>query len=110
MPLDSPRKTLAQFKEENAARLDSEWAQKYPNGLGYIIQFKDGNVVWGVLTARPTSHTQRSKWRGTTGGGWSGWYMGKGFAKWRVQSHKTYPDLDTWAGDLAEIFSATTME
>lgn len=95
--------TLAEFQKENAKRLDAEWASRYPNGMGYIIQMKAGGIVYGLLTARPTSATQRSRFRGSTATGYSGWYFGKSFQKGDVTSHKTYSNLAEWKKDLADF-------
>jgi hypothetical protein len=100
--------TLAEYKELRQAVLDAAWNKKWPDGMYYVIEVLPaygwtGGVIWGHLTARNTSHSQRVMENGSTSHGFSGYYVSKSFLGSRAKSHKTYMTRDKWIAALTAV-------
>ena len=91
----APDLTLKEYQQLRAKTLDKEWDNRWPDGMYYLITMKAGGAVYGHMYRR--SHaTSYCREKGSTAAGFSGYYFGKGFAKHRVLSHKTYNTRKAW--------------
>lgn len=53
------KSTIQNFIHSHKNDLDRLWAEKWPNGCGFILINRFGDTSFGWLIQRPTSHTNR---------------------------------------------------